>query len=200
MPRQQGFTLIELLVAIAIFALLSALSWQIFDYLVKSRDSNQRHEAAVAQLQDAYQQIQRDSVQALPLRAQIGENLQPALVLQNGRFNFSKGGVADPMQLGRSPEERIEYQYNLDEKALYRLQYPQLHHSGQLQPLRSVLMRDLEDWQVQVLNPEPMNNWPEQETQHQQLPRGFQVQFKYQDIQYQWIFSLLNTAVIGSGS
>ena len=36
--RCSGFTLVELLVAIAIFAVLSALGWKVFDYLIKTKD------------------------------------------------------------------------------------------------------------------------------------------------------------------
>ena len=61
-----GFTLIELLVSIAIFAVLSALGWKIFDYLVKVKDRNAQHEAALSELQESYQQIQRDLLQAMP--------------------------------------------------------------------------------------------------------------------------------------
>ena len=42
--KSTGFTLIELLVAIAIFAVLSALGWKIFDYLIKVKDRNVIHE------------------------------------------------------------------------------------------------------------------------------------------------------------
>ena len=38
--KPKGFTLVELLVAIAIFAVLSALGWKVFDYIVKTKDQN----------------------------------------------------------------------------------------------------------------------------------------------------------------
>src|SRR5690606_13527282 len=85
-----GFTLVELLVAIAIFAVLSALGWKVFDYLIKVKERNTEHEVNLGQLQEAYQQVLRDTVQAVPLTANINSDIQPALVLQNGRFNFSK--------------------------------------------------------------------------------------------------------------
>ena len=87
--RASGFTLVELLVAIAIFAVLSALGWKVFDYLIKVKERNTEHEINLGRLQEAYQQILRDTVQTVPLNANINNEIQPALVLQNGRFSFS---------------------------------------------------------------------------------------------------------------
>lgn len=79
--KPKGFTLVELLVAIAIFAVLSALGWKVFDYIVKTKDQNAVHEQRLGQLQETYQQILRDTVQAVPLTANINSDIQPALVL-----------------------------------------------------------------------------------------------------------------------
>ena len=83
-----GFTLVELLVAIAFFVVLSALGWKVYDYLAKVKDRNAMHEPNLEQLQESYQQILRDTMQAVPLTANIKGQQKPALVLQNGRFNF----------------------------------------------------------------------------------------------------------------
>ena len=90
LKHKKAFTLVELLVAIAIFSVLSALGWQVFDYLIKVKQRNTEHELRLGQLQESYQQILRDTIQAVPLTANIKNDIQPALVLQNGRFNFSK--------------------------------------------------------------------------------------------------------------
>lgn len=74
LARASGFTLVELLVAIAIFAVLSLLGWKIFDYLLKVRDRNAEHEVHLFELQDAYQQILRDTLQIIPLSANQGGN------------------------------------------------------------------------------------------------------------------------------
>lgn len=93
LKHKKAFTLVELLVAIAIFSVLFALGWQVFDYLIKVKQRNTEHELRLCQLQEGYQQILRDTIQAVPLTANIKNDIQPALVLQNGRFNFSKTGV-----------------------------------------------------------------------------------------------------------
>lgn len=197
--KSKGFTLVELLVAIAIFAVLSALGWKVFDYIIQTKDRNAVHEQRLSQLQDTYQQILRDTVQAVPLTANINGDIQPALVLQNGRFNFSKTGVADPLEEGTSPDERVEYQYRADEQKLYRLKYRNLNQTGRDQPESSVLLSDVEQFQIVVLNPNELIQWPDssfdlnQVEQKQRLPKGIKINLMVNGVSYEWIFSLLNT-------
>ncbi len=188
-----------MLVAIAIFAVLSALGWKVFDYLAKVKDRNAMHEANLEQLQESYQQILRDTMQAVPLTANVKGQQQPALVLQNGRFNFSKTGVTDPLQQGISPHERVEYQYRADEKKLYRLKYRNLHQTGNDQPESSVMLDEVEAFEIMVLNPNELSSWPESSIDSQQteqlrlLPKGIKINLTVRDVQYEWIFSLLQT-------
>ncbi|MEK5750436.1 type II secretion system minor pseudopilin GspJ [Acinetobacter variabilis] len=197
--KSKGFTLVELLVAIAIFAVLSALGWKVFDYIIQTKDRNAVHEQRLSQLQDTYQQILRDTVQAVPLTANINGDIQPALVLQNGRFNFSKTGVTDPLEEGISPDERVEYQYRADEQKLYRLKYRNLNQTGRDQPESSVLLSDVEQFQIVVLNPNEMTQWPDSSfdlnriEQKQRLPKGIKINLMVNGVSYEWIFSLLNT-------
>ena len=199
MNAKKGFTLVELLVAIAIFAVLSALGWKVFDYLAKVKDRNAMHEANLEQLQESYQQILRDTMQAVPLTANVKGQQQPALVLHNGRFNFSKTGVTDPLQQGISPHERVDYQYRKEEKKLYRLKYRNLHQTGNDQPESSVMLDEVEAFEIVVLNPNELSSWPESSVDSQQteqlrmLPKGIKINLTVRDVQYEWIFSLLQT-------
>lgn len=192
--KNTGFTLIELLVAIAIFAVLSALGWKIFDYLIKVKDRNVIHEENLGQLQGAYQQIQRDTLQIVPISARSGEEIEPALRLDNQKLSFSKTGVTDPLKQGLSPYERIEYVYNPQEKKLYRLKYSNLNRNNSEQPLSSVLLADVEQYRIDVLNPTELDRWPNDMIKNDgQLPRGIKIKVTIRDIEYEWIFSLLNS-------
>jgi general secretion pathway protein J len=197
--KAKGFTLVELLVAIAIFAVLSALGWKVFDYIVKTKDQNSLHEQHLTELQDTYQQILRDTLQAVPLTANINGQIQPAMVLQNGRFNFSKTGVTDPLEQGVSPDERVEYQYRADEQKLYRLKYFNLNQTGRDQPESSVLLSKVEQFQIVVLNPNELSQWPDSSQdlnrpeQKQHLPKGLKISLTVNGVSYEWIYSLLNT-------
>lgn len=192
--RSTGFTLIELLVAIAIFAVLSALGWKIFDYLIKVKDRNVIHEENLGQLQGAYQQIQRDTLQIVPISARSGEEIEPALRLDNQKLSFSKTGVTDPLKQELSPYERIEYVYNAQEKKLYRLKYSNLNRNNSEQPLSSVLLADVDQYRIDVLNPTELDRWPNDMIKNDgQLPRGIKIKVMIRDIEYEWIFSLLNS-------
>ena len=197
--NQKGFTLVELLVSIAIFAVLSALGWKVFDYLVKVRDRNEVHEQNLNQLQDAYLQFQKDSLQIVPLTANINNQIRPALELENGQLRFSKAGVTDPLKQGISPYERIEYQYNAQDKILYRLKYPNLNVSSNAQPLSSAILTNVDQFEITVLNPSELNRFPENGVNTEDLkvlrllPKGLRVRFSIQDIEYEWLFSLIST-------
>lgn len=196
LTRASGFTLVELLVAIAIFAVLSLLGWKIFDYLLKVRDRNAQHEVQLFELQDAYQQILRDTLQIIPLSANQGGQLRPALELDNQVLHFSKAGVTDPLKQGLSPFERIEYRYDPDQKKLYRLKYSNLNTSNKEQPLSSTLLSQVEQFQIMVLTPQEVTKWPEinidptKPEEFRKLPKGIKIQLTVAGVSYEWIYSL----------
>lgn len=199
MTKRSGFTLVELLVAIAIFAVLSALGWKVFDYLIKIKERNTQHEQRLGQLQEAYQQVLRDTVQIVPITANVAGQVQPAVMLQNGQLTFSKTGVTDPLMQGIPPEERVEYIYKADEKKLYRYKYKNLNQTGNDQPETSVLLDSVDQFQIMLLNPNEIAQWPEvalsenDVTQAKILPHGLKINLTVNEVSYEWVFSLLNT-------
>ena len=200
-PRS-GFTLVELLVAIAIFAVLSALGWKVFDYLIKTKDRNAQHEEQLFILQDAYQQILRDTLQIIPLTANMNGQTRPALSLNNNVLQFSKAGVTDPLGQGVSPYERIEYRYDASQKVVYRLKYSDLNLPNTAQPQSIILLKNVEQFQINVLNPEALNQWPDASldfTQTQNLkllPAGLKIDVTIAGTEYEWIYNLLDTKAI----
>ncbi|ENW04889.1 type II secretion system minor pseudopilin GspJ [Acinetobacter beijerinckii] len=199
MKYKKGFTLVELLVAIAIFAVLSMLGWKVFDYLLKVKDRNAEHENHLFELQDAYQQVLRDSLQIIPLTANDGRELQAALVLNDRSFTFSKAGVSDPLKQGLSPFERIEYRFEAEQKKVYRLKYSNLNIPNRVQPISSTLLQNVDDFRVTVLNPQELSQWPENlndpnnVNELKKLPLGIKIQLTVAGTDYEWIYSLLNS-------
>lgn len=192
--KTQGFTLIELMVAIAIFAVLAALGWKIFDYLNKVKERNAMHEQNLGQLQEAYQQMQRDTLQIIPVTASMGQQILPALQLDQQKLSFSKTGMTDPLKQGLASFERVEYVYSAQDKKIYRLKYSNLNLSAAAQPLSSVLLNDVDQYQVSTLNPNEGERWPDENAfNERQLPRGIKIKVMIRDVEYEWIFSLLDT-------
>ena len=192
-----GFTLIELMVAIAIFAVLSALGWKIFDYVVKVKARNVTHEQQLAALQKSYQQILKDSLQIIPINATVDGEVLPALSLQQNLLQLSKTGVSDPLQQGLAPDERIEYRYVAEEQVVYRVKYPNVNRRANTDAQRSILLENVEQFKVDVLNPMPESLWPQSAvdsqdlSQLQQLPKGLQLSLTVNGQDYVWLFRLL---------
>ncbi|AEX50295.1 type II secretion system minor pseudopilin GspJ [Rahnella aquatilis] len=64
--KQQGFTLIEVMIAMAIFALLSLLAYQILSASLKNSEMAQEHTARLTEIQTAFSLLERDLTQILP--------------------------------------------------------------------------------------------------------------------------------------
>ncbi|WP_416202529.1 type II secretion system minor pseudopilin GspJ [Acinetobacter sp. ANC 4558] len=197
---KQGFTLIELLIAIAIFAVLSALGWKVFDHVAHVKERNIQREQVLGELQTAYQILLKDSVQIVPIKANVNHNVEAALVLQNGNLTFSKSGVVDPLLQGRPPFERIEYRYDEDNKSITRLRYQNLNRNNNEKPEKSVFLDNVDELNMTVLDPEELMIWPKNDglenrnnAGQQVLPKGLKFVFSRNGTQYEWLFSLLNT-------
>ncbi len=192
-----GFTLIEVLVAIAIFAVLSAAGWIVFDQLIKNRERNTQHVNNLQQLQYAYAQVLRDVSQMAPVTGQEDAVIYPALRLQSDVLQFNKAGVFDPLQQGLDEFEYIEYRYDIDRKALVRYRNAYIVRKRIQNMQGDVVLAPIENIRFQALDPGPYEQWPAQVVAdagaeqyiYAQLPKGIQFNFSYQGRDYRWLFS-----------
>ena len=82
---------------------------------------------------------------------------------------------------------------------MYRLKYRNLHQTGNDQPESSVMLDEVEAFEIVVLNPNELNSWLESSVDSQQteqlrlLPKGIKINLTVRDVQYEWILSLLQT-------
>lgn len=197
--RQRGFTLVEVLVAIAIFAVLSAAGWQVFDQLIKTRERNQQHAKHLMQLQTAYAQLLRDVNQMVPLAGKQRADSYPALLLENQVLQFNKAGVIDPLQQGLDQYEFVEYRYDAQKQALLRYKAPYIYRQDLQNMQADVVLAPIEDLSFRALDPAVQERWPSQtvtevnaaEQMLAQLPKGIEVRFSYQNKSYRWLFALV---------
>ena len=69
------------------------------------------------------------------------------------------------------------------------------------QPLSSVLLADVEQFQINVLNPNELERWPSDNANDiNQLPAGLKIKVMIRDVEYEWIFNLLNTDFLNKSS
>ena len=66
-PKQRGFTLVELLVALAIMAIMAALSWRGLEVMLRSREITQKRVDEVAAFQNVMRQWDADLNAVFPL-------------------------------------------------------------------------------------------------------------------------------------
>lgn len=83
---QQGFTLIEVMLAMAIFAVLSLLTYQILGVSLQSQETVEEHSETLNQLQRTFTVMERDLTQILPRRNQPD---QPLLDLSSTELGFT---------------------------------------------------------------------------------------------------------------
>lgn len=193
----RGFTLVEVLVAIAIFAVLSASGWMVFDHLIKNRERNTQHASQLQQLQFAYMQVLRDINQIAPIVGKVDSDIYPALKLDSQLLQFNKAGVFDPLQQGLDEFEQIEYRYDVSKKALVRYRNTYIYRPNIQNMQGDVILAPIDNVRFQVLDPGVYEQWPAQAVTdtdstsyiNAQIPLGIEVQFNYLGRDYRWVFA-----------
>lgn len=175
---QRGFTLLELMVAMAIFAMLAVVGWQVFDGVNRARERAQRHADNLAVLQYAYLQLQQDMAQVIPYQALNTQDTGTASSDINGNANnnaqdntpepfmrvdgehvsFVRFADPDPRYQSSTSIQHIEYIF-ADER-LIRRQYTSLEDGSDSVSLDSVLLEGVTAGRWQAYLPELSTKFP----------------------------------------
>ena len=199
---RRGFTLIELVVAMAIFAMLAAAGWKVFDGLMKTRERATLQAERLSNWQMTYGQMLRDMSQVTARPIQTAQGPQAALLSDGQTLSFTRTGRIDPRIGQLDGLERVRYEIQNNE--LVRLSLSQPDQWDVTPPMRQVMLKDVTDWQVEALNPDSSPIWPSLDlTQNTpttdgtavaegetRLPRGIQLSFKQAGDSMQWRFDL----------
>ena len=158
-----GFTLLELLIALAIFGLLSVMSYgglrTVMDQQSATEDSAERF----GELRRIYMLLQRDLEQIVPraVRGEYGDVL-PALdgadVLQ-----FTRAGWSNPLGRPRSDLQRVGYAFEDD--ALVRYTWQVLDRAQDTLPRRQPLTEAVDSMTVRYLptSGDWRASWPDED-------------------------------------
>jgi general secretion pathway protein J len=156
-----GFTLLEMLVALAIFAMLSVMSYSGLRSVMQQQSVTELEAERLGQLQKIYLVMQRDFEQVVPraVRDEYGDELAP---LAGGEsLQLTRGGWSNPLGHPRSTLQRVGYAYTNEQ--LVRYTWTVLDRAQDSAPLEQPLTEDITLMDVRYLdgNGEWKTSWPD---------------------------------------
>lgn len=161
-PRQKGFTLIELLVVMVIMSIMAFAAFSGLGNVIAQRQSL---EAEIERQREIIYTVRRMAMdfrqlQPRPVRDQIGDSLNPALIAEAGGLEMTVGGWSNPLGRARPSLQRVSYQ--LEGSDLVRLHWPVLDRTLGTEPLRRIMLKDIVALQVRYLDPNRawQERWP----------------------------------------
>ena len=170
--RAGGFTLLELLIALAIFGLLSVMSYSGLKSVLDQHAGTDEAADRLGELQKIYLVMQRDIEQIVPrpVRSEYGD---PLPALEGGEvLQFTRGGWSNPLQRPRSSLQRVGYAFQDNELVRYTWQV--LDRAQDSLPLQQPLTGAVSNMSVRYLSTEDAwhANWPPDDTDAQVITGG----------------------------
>lgn len=160
-PSVAGFTLLELLVALAIFALLSVMSYSGLRSVLDQQSITEQEAGQLGELQKIYLVMQRDFEQAVPrpVRDEYGEVVPP--LMGGESLQLTRGGWNNPLGHPRSTLQRVGYAYT--DEQLVRYTWLVLDRAQDSLPLEQPLTDNITLMDVRYLDDkgEWKTSWPD---------------------------------------
>lgn len=148
----RGFTLIEIMVAVAIFALIAAITFPALIQFLDIRDRINKKNASLDSLQKTFLFMSRDLSYAVNRlgKDDYGDELKTTLVVDDDSLieltsasqDFALGGVSVPRRL----------KWLLEDGVLYRMQYPVMDPDGDSKAYRQALLTEVDDVQLTLFS------------------------------------------------
>jgi general secretion pathway protein J len=156
---QHGFTLIELMIALAIFAVLSAMTYGGLRAVLNARNHSEQQAERLASLQTALLIIGRDIEQTTPRAIRdVGNGNQPAMMgggtntasITGSMLEFTRTGWRNPAGRARSNLQRVAY--TVQNKQLLRMTWAALDQAPSQLPQTTVLLDKVNALEVRFLD------------------------------------------------
>jgi general secretion pathway protein J len=181
----RGFTLLELLVALLIFGIFSALAYSGLSRLLDGRTRLTDEQRTWQQLSQAFLRISDDAAHARA-RGARDESGAPVISPFVGRPYDSRALAEPSLELTRGGELKYgdaaesdlrRVAYRLKDGQLLRITWPVLDRAPVTKPLESVVMADVETFEVGVFDSsgKTTNTWPQAGANASELPPAIEV-------------------------
>ena len=158
-----GFTLLELLIAMSIFSLISIMAFSGLNSILFNKEIVDQELTRLSDIQRSLLNLARDIEQAQdrPIRDGLGGNIASLTGGQNidsTILELTRNGWRNPAQQTRSQLQRVAY--SLEDNQLIRLYWYHLDHLQSDEPVRRVLLHDVENIEIRYLDEEWETSWP----------------------------------------
>lgn len=151
-----GFTLIEVLIAMAIFAVLSTMTFQALQGTLSIQERIDEHVQEFTEFQIVWTVLLRDlmNMARRPVSAEYGDTEAAFVMDRDGLcpLTFTRGGLQAGVTFTKTGMQRVSYCLEgVDE--LYRVVWPVLDRSGDTEPQKSLLMSGVLRFDVEADDP-----------------------------------------------
>jgi general secretion pathway protein J len=167
MTRRAGFTLIEVLIAMAITAMVAALSFASLSRTLDSVEGLREQGEQITSLNRAWGLLSRDLQHFVdrPVRNEFGA-VDPSLFggeIADSSLSFTRTGWHNTTGRPRSSMQRVRYM--VEDETLYRESYLVLDRSSETEPRRVALLEGVSGFEMRFLAPDAQLRSDELETE-----------------------------------
>ncbi|MHC9511570.1 type II secretion system minor pseudopilin GspJ [Kangiella sp. M94] len=152
--KQSAFTLTEILVALFVFSIVVAGALQVFAFVQKASDANDRQIQRLREVQMAIRQLEEDVRYLVPRtrRDEYGD-VSPLIVGESNSVNsyleFTRAGWRNPAKLQRSELQHLKYEFVDDELLRHHWLYIDPAQEGQ--ELTRIVLKGVTEFKVEFL-------------------------------------------------